>query len=64
LKAKILSYTGAALPYMQEVLDYLEKEIKRPELNLLERFVFESSKDDVLILIKQLTAVEIKMKAT
>ncbi len=63
LKARIISEIDTAIPFMQGVLGYLEREIKRTDLDLLERFIFEASRDDVQILIKQLTAVETKIKA-
>lgn len=63
LKAKIISEIDTALPFMQGVLAYLDREVKRTDLDLLERFMFEAARDDVHILINQLTAVETKIKA-
>jgi hypothetical protein len=63
LKAKIISEIDTALPFMQGVLAYLDREVKRTDLDLLERFIFEASRDDVVILIKQMVAVETKIKA-
>jgi hypothetical protein len=48
---------------MQGVLAYLDREVKRTDLDLLERFIFEASRDDVVILIKQMVAAETKIKA-
>jgi hypothetical protein len=64
LKARIISEIDTALPFMNGILGYLEREIKRTDLDLIERFIFESSRDDVQILIKQFTEVEKKIKAT
>ncbi len=63
LKAKIISEIDTALPFMQGVLAYLDREVKRTDLDLLERFIFEASRDDVVILIKQMVAAETKIKA-
>jgi hypothetical protein len=63
LKARIISEIDMALPILQGALAFLEREIKRTDLDLIERFIFESSRDDVLILIKQANEVEKKIKA-
>jgi len=63
LKAKIISELDVAIPLMQGVSAYLDREVQRTDLDLLEKFMFTAAKDDVQILIKQLTEVEKKVKA-
>jgi len=64
LKDKIIAELDTAIPVLKGAEAYLEREIKRTDLDLVERFLFEATRDDVLILIKQLTAVEAKVKGT
>jgi len=64
LKARIISELDAALSFMQGILGYLNREVQRTDLDLIERFIFESSRDDVQILVKQFTEIEKKIKAT
>jgi hypothetical protein len=63
LKARIISEIEEALPLMQASETYLQRELKRTDLDLVERFIFETSADNVALLIKQLTALETKVKA-
>ncbi len=63
LKAKIISELDVAIPLMQGVSAYLDREVQRTDLDLLEKFMFTAARDDVQILIKQLTEVEKKVKA-
>jgi len=63
LKARIISELDAALSFMQGILGYLNREVQRTDLDLLEKFMFTAARDDVQILIKQLTEVEKKVKA-
>ncbi len=64
LQARIISELDTALSFMQGILAHLNREVQRTDLDLIERFIFETSRDDVQILIKQFTEVEKKIKAT
>ncbi len=41
----------------------LAKEVTRTDLDLVERYIYSAAADDVTLLIKQLTAFEVKVTA-
>jgi hypothetical protein len=63
LKAKIIAEIEEAVPIMRASETYLQTEIKRNDLNLVEKYVLHTSTDNVALLIKELTALEAKVKA-
>jgi len=63
LKAKIITELDEFIPLLNGAAVYLDRELKRTDLDLIETFIFQSTRDDVGLLIKQLTALEVKVKA-
>ncbi len=63
VKDHILRELGMAIPIMKSSQVYLTTETKRTDLDLVERYIFEAAVDNVALLIKQLTALEVKVTA-
>ncbi len=63
VKDHILNELGMAIPIMKASESYLTAEAKRTDLDLVEKYIFEAAADNVALLIKQMTALEVKVKA-
>lgn len=63
VKDHILNELGMAIPIMKASESYLTAEAMRTDLDLVEKYIFEAAADNVALLIKQLTALEVKVKA-
>lgn len=63
LQDRIVLEIEETLAHVQGINHYLTEEVKRTDLNLLERFTFDSLRASSEVLIKNLEAAEKEVKA-
>ncbi len=64
VKAAIVREVDGILPLLKMALDHATNELKRTDLDTIERFLYEKSADEATLLIKHYTAIETAVKAT
>jgi len=63
VKARIVAEVEGILPLLRGAEGHATTELKRTDLNDLERFLYEKSHDQILLLIKHYTQIEAAVKA-
>jgi hypothetical protein len=63
-KAAIIREVDFMLPLLKMAEDHSVNELKRTDLNYIERFLYEKSQDQVKLLIKHFTQIETAVKGT
>lgn len=61
---RVIREVEFTLPLMKGAQDYVQKELKRTDLNHVERYLFEKVNDEATILVKHYTALEKELKGT
>jgi len=63
VKAQIIREVEGILPLLKMAEDHAQHELKRTDLNYIERFLYEKAQDQVALLIKHYTQIETAVKA-
>jgi hypothetical protein len=64
IKAHVAHEVDRILPLLKMAEEHAQHELKRTDLNSLERFLYEKSQDEVALLIKHYTAIETAVKGS
>jgi hypothetical protein len=62
IKTRIIGEVDRVLPLLKTAESNTQRELKRTDLNHLERFLYEKAADEVALLIKHYTAIETAVK--
>jgi len=62
IKTRIIGEVDRVLPLLKTAESNAQRELKRTDLNHLERFLYEKAADEVALLIKHYTAIETAVK--
>lgn len=63
-KAAIVREVDFMLPLLKMAADHAEHELKRTDLNHIERFLYEKAQDEIKLLVKHFTQIETAVKGT
>jgi hypothetical protein len=63
LVQRIASEVDFTTPFIKTAQEHAQRELKRTDLNHVERYLYEKSNDEAAILIKHYTAIEKEVKA-
>ncbi len=61
LKDKILNQVNREIPMLKTTQEHAVRELQRTDLNHIERFLYEKSRDQTEILIKHFTQIQTEM---
>jgi hypothetical protein len=64
VKAHIVSEVDRILPLLKTAEANVTRELKRTDLNHIERFLYEKAQDEIALLIKHYTAIENAVKGS